>query len=116
VSGKRNTLAGLSAEEAVTLRYAASGATCRARRWRGGGGEIDLVMEANGQIIFVEVKQRASLEAAAAALRPAQQARLREAAAAYLVACPAGQETNCRFDAALVDRHGAIEIIEHLIA
>ena len=40
-------------------------------------GEIDLILHpAGGPVVFVEVKQRASLDAAAYAIQPAQQQRL----------------------------------------
>ena len=57
----------------------ACGFTCRDRRWRRGGGEIDLVLSRPGLVVFVEVKARGpgSLGRAVEAVTPAQLRRLR---------------------------------------
>jgi len=57
----------------------ACGFTCRDRRWRRGGGEIDLVLERPGLLLFVEVKTRGrgSLGTAIEAVSPVQLRRLR---------------------------------------
>jgi len=116
MSGRLANAAGVAAEDAVARAYAARDARERERRWRGGGGEIDLVMTgARGEIVFVEVKHAATHAAAAAALGPAQKARLFTAAEAYLASLPTGADTPCRFDAALVDRAGRVEIIENAL-
>ena len=56
MSGKTAYLAGLSAEDQVARLYETHGYHLRARRWRGRGGEIDLIFEKSGEITFVEVK------------------------------------------------------------
>ena len=112
MSGLVSYRAGLSAEDAVAARYAAQGGRVIARRWRGGGGEIDLVLEVGGIIVFVEVKQARDLARAATRVSPAQQARLLAAAEVCLASLPgAGAPRDCRFDVALVDGAGRVEIV-----
>jgi putative endonuclease len=69
-------------EDCALLFLRACGLDCRARRWRRGGGEIDLVMTAPGLLVFVEVKTRGpgSLARAPEAVTPVQLARLRRLA------------------------------------
>lgn len=111
MSGLVSHCAGLSGEAAVAARYGADGAVVRARRWRGGGGEIDLIFEQAGSIVFVEVKQARDFARAATRVSPAQQARLMAAAEVYLGSLPGGVPRDCRFDVALVDGAGRVEII-----
>ncbi len=103
---------GLAAEEAALRLYRAEGATLLAARWRCPEGEIDLIVELEGAIVFVEVKARRSLGAAAAALSPRQWQRLGAAAERYLAEQTCGTRP-CRFDVVLVDGSGAVERIEN---
>jgi putative endonuclease len=74
-----------------------------ARRHRTTAGELDLVVRRGRLLVFVEVKRRADLAAAAAAVTPHQQRRIARAAALYLAAAPAELRTlDVRFDAVLV--------------
>lgn len=110
---RRNHLAGSSAEHAVERRYAAAGYAPIARRWRGRGGEIDLVFaDGAGGYIFVEVKTARDFDSALARISPRQVARIHMAAQEFLGDCPAGLDSETRFDAALVDGQGRIEIME----
>lgn len=86
-----------------------------AKRWRGGGGEIDLVFKDGDLCVFVEVKKSRSWDRAASALRPRQIARLMQAATVFVADEPKGQLTDMRFDVALVDQHGLIEILENAL-
>ena len=52
--------AGLAAEEAVGDYLQALGWSVLARRWIGAGAEVDLIVEQEGRIRFVEVKLRAA--------------------------------------------------------
>lgn len=64
------------------LRF--KGYAIRARRFQAGGAEIDLIAERFGTLVFVEVKARATLEAALITLTPEKLARIGRAARAYL--------------------------------
>jgi putative endonuclease len=116
MSGRVSHLAGLVAEQAVARRYLAAGGTIAATRWRGRAGEIDLIAREGGVVVFVEVKQAPTHEAAAGRLGPRQVARLFGAAAEFLDGEPAGGLTDCRFDVALVDGAGRIEILQGALA
>jgi putative endonuclease len=84
-----------------------------AERWRGKGGEIDLIARDQDCVIFIEVKQSATHDSAAIQLSPRQMGRIAQAAAEFLAEQPAGQSTPSRFDVALVDRSGAVLIHEN---
>lgn len=101
---------GAAAEETVARRYCADGGRIRAVRWRCPEGELDLVIDLPDQIVFVEVKARRRL--AADAITDRQWARIGAAAARYLAAQTDGSKA-CRFDVALMDRHGRLELIEN---
>lgn len=103
-----NHHAGLAAEDIVIRHY---GLPVAARRWRGPGGEIDLILRDHDAVIFVEVKAGRN---AAHALQPRQIARIRASALAWLGDEPMGQRTNCRFDVALVT-HGRVEVIPNVL-
>ena len=115
MSGAISYHAGVFAETAVARRYEASGHRMRARRWRGQGGEIDLVFERGEEVVFVEVKKSRSFAAAARALRPAQVSRLLAAGAEYLGNLPRGSLTPARFDVALVNADSEVELIENAL-
>lgn len=67
-----------------------------------GAGEIDLVVRRGDVVAFVEVKRRASLEAAALALSPAQRRRIEQGAAAFLARRPECAGCALRFDLILL--------------
>ncbi|WP_128254587.1 YraN family protein [Falsirhodobacter deserti] len=102
-----NHHAGLAAEDSVIRHY---GLPVAARRWRGPGGEIDLILRDGGTVVFVEVKAG---RGAAHALGARQIARIRASAAAWLGDEPMGQRTDCRFDVALVVQ-GRVEVIANV--
>jgi putative endonuclease len=102
--------AGLAAEEAAARRYRAEGGHIRAARWRCPEGEIDLVVELPGELVFVEVKARSRHAAEAVSSR--QWARIAAAATRFLAEETDGT-TPCRFDLALVDGAGRLERIEN---
>lgn len=111
--GRRNHLSGLAAEETVLRHFEAGGSVPAARRWRGQGGEIDLIFHEGEVIVFVEVKKGPSFEAALTRLSEAQMTRIHAAAAEYLGTMPHGQLSEVRFDLALVDRSGAVQVMEN---
>ena len=111
--GKTAYLSGLAAEDAVERLYAATGNRILARRWRGSRAEIDLILKDGDVVVFVEVKKSRSFEAALVSLGRAQRCRIMQAAAEYLGGTPSGQLTETRFDLAMVNDIGAVQILEN---
>lgn len=113
MTGATSYHAGLSAERIVAALYAERGCPLLAERWRGEAGEIDLILADGEGLIFVEVKKAADFARAAERVSPAQARRIYAAAAEYLGRMPKGELTESRFDVALVDVHGRVEILEN---
>lgn len=113
MSGQVSYHAGLRAEEIVERHYADRGLRVVDRRWRGEAGEIDLVARDGKGVIFIEVKKARSRDRAAERVTERQMRRIYAAASEYLAGMPDGQSTDVRFDVALVDVHGAVEVIEN---
>lgn len=113
--GRTSYYAGLAAEEAVMQMYCSKGLDLVAKRWRGKGGEIDLVFGSGAARIFVEVKKSKTFAAAAIRVGPTQSRRLFAAAEEFLSKEPAGLLTDSRFDVALVDQAGRIEVLENAL-
>ena len=90
--GQRAYLSGQAAEQSVIRAYVARGVAVLHSRWRGQGGEIDLILRDADDYVFCEVKK---------------------AAAEYLGQTPEGQLVLVRFDLAAVDGSGAVEIVEN---
>ena len=116
MSGARSYHAGLAAETIVVQHYERSGRAICARRWRGTAGEIDLIARDGAEVIFIEVKQSKTHARAAEHLTPRQMARIYGAASEFIGNEPAGQRTAVRFDVALVDALGRVEILENAFA
>jgi len=93
---------GMSDETRAAAYLMAKGYRILAKRFRTPYGEIDLVARKRNLIAFVEVKARASLDEAAYAVTPRQQARIINAAQAWLMAHPEHAEFELRFDAMLI--------------
>ena len=93
---------GLSAESRAAAFLMAKGYRILAKRFRTPHGEIDLVAKKRNLLVFVEVKARASLDDAAYAVTPRQQARIIDAAQGWLMAHPEHAEFDLRFDAMLI--------------
>ena len=110
--GRRAHNSGLSAEQRATRIYIADGLRLLHSRWRGASGEIDLILADGDEIVFAEVKQARTHDAAIASLRPAQMRRIHAAGSEYLAHCPKGQLTDVRFDLAVVDNAGRCDILE----
>ncbi len=111
--GQRAYLTGTAAEDRVERIYAAAGAQVLARRWRGQGGEIDLVLRDDSGLIFVEVKTARTFDRALAALSPRQAARICMAAQEFAGTQPGGLLADMRFDLAVVDGQGQARIVEN---
>jgi len=112
-AGLRAYLSGKSAEAGVVKAYEERNTDVLEQRWRGEGGEIDLILREGDTIVFVEVKKARSFDQAIARLRPAQMMRIHAAASEYLAFTPEGQLSNVRFDLAAVDGTGQVRIIEN---
>lgn len=112
-AGRTAYLNGLSAEEIVARHYADRGAPITARRWRGHSGEIDLIARQGPALVFIEVKQAETHAWAAERLSGWQMGRICAAASEFVAGEPAGQSTEMRFDVALVDGRGRVEVIEN---
>ena len=85
------------------------------RRWRGRSGEVDLVVRNGDEVIFVEVKKSRDFERASEQLRPRQIQRLMRAGEEFVGGEPAGALTPMRFDVALMDDMGRIQILENAL-
>lgn len=111
--GKRACLSGDAAEQRVARDYQDRGIRVMHRRWRGCGAEIDMILRDGETVIFTEVKSAATHDAAIARLSAAQMRRIYRAAESYLENEPLGQLTDVRFDVALYDRQGRVQIMEN---
>jgi putative endonuclease len=111
--GKTAYLSGLVAEESVLRLYRAIGMEVLERRWRGSRAEIDLILKDGDVVVFVEVKKSRSFDVALLSLGPAQRRRIAQAATEYLGHAGLGQLTDIRFDLAMVNGIGAVDILEN---
>jgi putative endonuclease len=93
---------GISAESRAAAYLIAKGYRIVARRWRCPAGEIDIVAKRKGVLIFVEVKAREKLDAAAEAVLARQQRRIVAAAGVWLANHPDFGDVDIRFDVVLV--------------
>ena len=75
---------GLEAEWLAAAYLRCKGYRIRATRFAAAGGEIDLVAQRFGTLVFVEVKARADIETARLAITPDKKRRIERAARAYL--------------------------------
>lgn len=115
MSGIVSYYAGLTAEDQVTRHYARDGHVILSRRWRGKGGEIDLVAEKDGTVVFIEVKKSRSHVRAAERLSQRQLRRIFSSAEDFIGHLPAGADTDCRVDVALLDQQGQIDILPNVL-
>lgn len=111
--GTRSHLAGGCAEEIVERHYASLGRPVEHRRWRGTCGEIDLVVRDGDAFVFIEVKSARDFTRAAERVTRRQISRICAAASEFLGSTPLGQLSDVRFDVALVDRTGRVDIREN---
>jgi putative endonuclease len=112
-TGLRAHLAGSSAEAQAARAYEAQGYSVEELRWRGAGGEIDLILRFGALLVFAEVKTGPSITAAASRITPGQMQRVQASAALYLEQQPLGGLSEARIDVVLVSRDGAVEILEN---
>ncbi len=116
MTGQTSYHAGRVAEDIVARDYLERGHTLAAKRWRGVSGEVDLILRNGPQVVFVEVKKSASFARAATRLGRKQMDRLVGAASEFVAGEPNGQLTDMRFDLALVNGQGQVQIIENAFA
>ncbi|MCV6595566.1 MAG: YraN family protein [Mangrovicoccus sp.] len=112
MSGALGFHSGLAAEAIAEQAYLGQGHEVLARRWRGAGGEIDLIARRDNVLRFIEVKKARSHAQAAERVTARQQARIICAAQEYLGQCPDGLDSDMQFDVALVDGAGRLHILE----
>ncbi|SLN24032.1 YraN family protein [Roseisalinus antarcticus] len=115
-SGQMNHHGGASAEQCVAADYARRGRPVIGQRWRGTAGEIDLIAREGDSVVFVEVKKSRSHAAALARISRRQMERIMQTAQEFLGTLPTGQLTDIRFDVAVVDSAGRIEVLENAFA
>ena len=111
--GRANFHAGIAAENRIAQDYERRGFAVARRRWRGRGGEIDLILRDGTGLIFVEVKHSRDFARAAESLTRRQMHRICASAEEFLGTQPGGSLTPVRFDVALVDGQGDMQIIEN---
>ncbi len=104
---------GIVAEKIVAYHYMQYGHRAKASRMKTAYGEVDLVMEKNNQYVFVEVKCSKTFAQAAIRITQRQIERIHAAAEDYLARLGLLGLVDCRFDAALVDANGRVEIVEN---
>lgn len=94
--------AGARAEDLCAELLRGAGLRVLARNWRCRHGEIDLVAEDRGTLVFAEVRYRRDQRygGAAESVTAAKRARLVAAARLYLMRRP---DADCRFDVLLLD-------------
>ncbi|CAN5616915.1 YraN family protein [soil metagenome] len=94
-------------EQAAAAYLRDQGWTIVTRRWRGGGGELDLVAVEGETLVFVEVKASfAPGFSPEANLGPTKRRRIASAAHAYLAAMGESEDRPCRVDLIAFDGEG----------
>ena len=101
---RRKTLGRLG-EWLALLWLLLHGYRVRSRNWRGAGGELDLVVERRGEIVFVEVKTRSGINYGGplGAVDRHKRETLARAASAYLGRHDLWRRP-CRFDVVAIQR------------
>jgi len=96
---------GRGGERAALILLLLKGYRPRHRNWRGPAGELDLVVERGGHVVFVEVKTRSSelYGGALAAFDRDKQWAVARTAAAYLSRYSLWDRP-CRFDLVAIER------------
>lgn len=94
---------GRRSETLASLLLMAKGYRILGRRVKTHAGEIDFIARSpRGIVCFIEVKARATAQAAAESIGPRQQARIARAAALYLAQRPALAAKGVRYDAVIL--------------
>jgi putative endonuclease len=93
---------GLSAESRAAMLLIAKGYRILERRWKTPVGEIDIVARRRRDLVFVEVKARNTIDAAAESVTERSKQRIIAAAEFWLAGHPNDAQCFIRFDAILV--------------
>jgi putative endonuclease len=105
LAGRRTSkqMQGQAGEDQALVYLQRNGLCLVERNFRCKGGEIDLIMQERGTLVFVEVRTRgnAAYGGAAASVTPRKQARLILAAQVYLQRFK--MPPACRFDVMAID-------------
>jgi len=112
-----STEKGRKAEDAAERYLRRHGYDILDRNARGGRGELDIVAQADGILVFVEVKAHKNRDSSLEAVHADKCERLRSAALAWLAKHPKYTTLQCRFDLIiLTPKQGLIcwPKIEHL--
>lgn len=104
VRGENSRAVGARQEERVCRYLTQRGYRILERNFASRFGEIDIICERDGTLVFVEVKYRARGQAgeAEAAVGPAKRRRIIRTADYYRVRRQIGEQVPCRFDVAAV--------------
>jgi len=107
-----NSARGRWGEDRAATHYLRLGYTILDRNWRSRSGELDLVVERDGVVVFSEVKTRRSdrYGPPAAAVGPAKQRRIRQLATEWLE-LHRGERRTIRFDVVAITGV-SVELIE----
>jgi len=114
-TGKHAYLDGLAAEQQVAAHYQKRGYQLKHTRWRGAGGEIDLILFHAEEWVFVEVKRARDHASAASRLNRRQIQRMFQTAEEFCQTFAPGQLCAMRFDLALVNAAAGVEILENAL-
>jgi putative endonuclease len=93
---------GLWSETLAAAMLRLKGYRIVARRFQSGAGEVDLIAVRGQRIAFIEVKRRASREAAEASISDTQRSRIRTACDLWLQRHPRYQTFDIAFDVVFV--------------
>ena len=87
------------------------------RNFRCKQGEIDLIMQDNDSLVFVEVRKRSHLEYGSGldSVTPYKQQRLVRAATVYLLEQNLYEKISCRFDVVSIDKNNEMTWIKNAI-
>jgi putative endonuclease len=111
-----NRQTGRAGEDLASIHLEKLGYRIVMRNWRCRIGEIDIIAERDGELVFVEVKTRNSSRfgTAAEAVDWRKAARLRRLALAYLTMMKEPQDRVCRIELIAITRKEAGYEIEEL--
>jgi putative endonuclease len=96
---------GHKAETAALLLLRLKGYRLLARRFKSHHGEIDLIMRRGSTTAFIEVKARATTDAAIIAVTTYQSKRIASAAALWMTRDKIAAQSFCRFDIVAVNAY-----------